>query len=94
MALGVQKKSVRLSQTTAECYCHARTPGNLFYLWIRVLTRWQSTAGRLFFLSANIFLKGDLIMSKNPIFRGVATALVTPLNESGIDYEAFGRFVD
>ncbi len=33
-------------------------------------------------------------MSKNPIFRGAATALVTPLNESGIDFEAFGRFVD
>ncbi len=33
-------------------------------------------------------------MTKNPIFRGAATALVTPLNESGIDYEAFGKFVD
>ena len=33
-------------------------------------------------------------MTKNPIFRGAATALVTPLTESGIDYEAFGKFVD
>ena len=33
-------------------------------------------------------------MTKNPIFRGVATALVTPLTENGIDYEAFGKFVD
>ena len=33
-------------------------------------------------------------MTKNPIFRGAATALITPLNESGVDYEAFGKFVD
>ena len=33
-------------------------------------------------------------MTKKPIFRGAATALITPLNESGIDYEAFGKFVD
>ena len=28
------------------------------------------------------------------IFKGVATALITPLNENGIDYEAFGRVID
>ena len=28
------------------------------------------------------------------IFQGVATALITPLNEHGIDYEAFGRVID
>lgn len=33
-------------------------------------------------------------MSKNIIFKGVATALVTPLNENGIDYESFGRLID
>ena len=33
-------------------------------------------------------------MTNQPIFRGVATALVTPLNENGIDYEQFGRLVD
>ncbi len=33
-------------------------------------------------------------MSKNPVFRGAATALVTPLNESGVDYETFGRLID
>lgn len=33
-------------------------------------------------------------MTKNPIFRGVATALVTPLTENGVDYEAFGRLID
>ena len=33
-------------------------------------------------------------MSCNPIFRGAATALVTPLNASGVDYENFGRLID
>ena len=31
---------------------------------------------------------------KNTIFKGMATALVTPLTESGIDYEAFGKLID
>ena len=33
-------------------------------------------------------------MAKNSIFRGAATALITPLNENGIDYENFGRVID
>ena len=33
-------------------------------------------------------------MSKTTIFKGAATALVTPLNENGIDYENFGRLID
>lgn len=33
-------------------------------------------------------------MTVHPIFRGVATALITPLTESGIDYPAFARLID
>ena len=33
-------------------------------------------------------------MKTTSIFRGVATALITPLNENGIDYDAFGRLID
>lgn len=33
-------------------------------------------------------------MTSNPIFRGAATALITPLNESGIDFSAFARLID
>lgn len=33
-------------------------------------------------------------MKKQTIFKGVATALITPLNENGIDYENFGRVID
>lgn len=33
-------------------------------------------------------------MTSNPIFRGVATALITPLNEGGIDFSAFARLID
>lgn len=31
---------------------------------------------------------------KNTVFEGVATAIITPLNEQGIDYESFGRLID
>ncbi len=31
---------------------------------------------------------------KKPIFEGIATALITPITENGIDYEAFGRLID
>ena len=33
-------------------------------------------------------------MSTNPIFVGAATALITPLNASGVDYGALGRLID
>ncbi len=31
---------------------------------------------------------------KTTVFTGAATALITPLNENGIDYEQFGRLID
>ena len=31
---------------------------------------------------------------KRKVFEGVATALITPLNENGIDYNAFARLID
>ena len=31
---------------------------------------------------------------KQPIFRGMATALVTPMREGAVDYEAYGRLID
>jgi len=31
---------------------------------------------------------------KKPIFEGIATALITPITENGIDYEAFGKVID
>lgn len=33
-------------------------------------------------------------MEKKHIFTGTATALVTPMNEAGVDYEAFGKLID
>ncbi len=33
-------------------------------------------------------------MTSDPIFRGAATALITPLNANGVDYAAFGRLID
>ncbi len=31
---------------------------------------------------------------KTPIFKGMATALITPIAENGIDYEAFAKLID
>ena len=31
---------------------------------------------------------------KQVVFKGMATALVTPMTQTGVDYEAFGRFID
>lgn len=33
-------------------------------------------------------------MTNNPIFKGAATALITPTTEHGVDYEAFGKLID
>lgn len=33
-------------------------------------------------------------MTDHPIFKGAATALITPTTEHGVDYEAFGRLID
>ena len=33
-------------------------------------------------------------MTKNPIFRGAASALITPLNENGVDYVALKKLID
>lgn len=33
-------------------------------------------------------------MTKKRVFEGAATALVTPLTENGIDYDAFGKLID
>lgn len=31
---------------------------------------------------------------KNTLFTGAGTAIITPMNEAGVDYEAFGRLID
>lgn len=33
-------------------------------------------------------------MTDKPIFKGVATALITPMNEKGVDYDSFGKLID
>ena len=33
-------------------------------------------------------------MKKHTVFRGAATALITPLTETGVDYAAFGKLID
>lgn len=38
--------------------------------------------------------KESIPMRTESIFRGVATALITPLDENGVNYEAFGKIID
>lgn len=33
-------------------------------------------------------------MISKPVFKGVATALITPTNDNGVDYDSFGRLID
>ena len=33
-------------------------------------------------------------MTSNPIFKGVASALITPLNENGVDYDSMSSLID
>lgn len=33
-------------------------------------------------------------MTENPIFKGAATALITPLNQNGVDYDLLGKLID
>ena len=33
-------------------------------------------------------------MTKQPVFEGIATALITPLDENGIQYDQFGKLID
>ncbi len=41
-----------------------------------------------------LFLKKESVFMKSPVFTGAATALITPFDESGIDYNALARLID
>ena len=41
-------------------------------------------------LACYIHQQGEKTTMKNTIFTGMATAIVTPMTETGIDYEALG----
>ena len=43
--------------------------------------------------TAFVFFGGSK-MAKKCIFRGVATALITPFGPDGIDYDQFGKIID
>lgn len=35
-----------------------------------------------------------IVKERKTVFQGVATALITPFNENGVDYEKFGKLID
>lgn len=53
-----------------------------------LILQWQ------FMNTITISDKGERAMRERSIFQGVATAIVTPMTESGVDYDAFGRLID
>jgi len=48
----------------------------------------------VFYISFAEIMKGKIKMQKETIFKGAATALITPLNENGVDYEKLGSLID
>lgn len=57
---------------------------------------WQSRIyNRLCFLYAEPRKqKGKNMMKKKTVFKGVATALITPMNETGVDYPALEKLIE
>ena len=45
-------------------------------------------------MQLSLFYVLEVKLMKNTVFLGAATAIVTPLNESGIDFEAFGKLIE
>ena len=48
----------------------------------------------VFCVRFEILKKEEKNMTKKTVFTGAATAIITPLNESGIDYARFGAMID
>ena len=47
-----------------------------------------------FFFIKHTTEREAVYMKKNPIFRGVATALITPCTDAGLDLDSFGKLID
>lgn len=58
-----------------------------------ILMRWRTV---VFFFCQDEYLcaKKEIFIMKNTVFTGAATAIVTPLNENGIDFENFRRLIE
>ena len=42
----------------------------------------------------NLYYKEILTMERKPIFTGAASALITPMNSNGVDYENFRKLIN
>lgn len=75
-----------LSQKNAERY-----PEDDFYI---LFNRIAFYAIRFFYRKESRREKKGKCKMKKTVFTGAATAIVTPMNEDGVDYEAFARLID
>ena len=42
----------------------------------------------------NLYYKEQITMERKPIFTGAASALITPMNSNGVDYENFEKLIN
>ena len=59
----------------------------------------DAKAYRVFFsvileISENLNTKESITMERKPIFTGAASAIITPMNENGVDYESFRKLLN
>lgn len=59
----------------------------------------DAKAYRVFFsvileISENLNTKESITMERKPIFKGAASAIITPMNENGVDYESFRKLLN
>jgi len=86
-------RSCRLSQKLRSAIVGHRDAGNEQMYWIFPISFVSRNVG--FFCYRIDFIPiQEFIIMKKTIFTGAATALITPLTATGVDYEAFGRLID
>ena len=54
-----------------------------------------SAIGKSFFIFLKpLYRQKGFDIMKNTVFKGVGTAIITPMTECGVDFEAYGRLID
>jgi 4-hydroxy-tetrahydrodipicolinate synthase len=84
--LGDGRICLRLSQFIAESY--HKKQAIFLYIYCPIVFM-VAVASGFFYL-----FERSLQMEKKRVFTGVATAVITPFDEYGVDYESFGKIID
>lgn len=76
--------AVRIRSALLSHFCEELSYANIFFGDL------TDSFGYLFFISNH----SEVNKMKKTVFTGAATAIITPLTEKGIDFDAFGRLID